>query len=261
MSGLILVIIGALVLAYFLFRKKPAAVIPASEIPELEPVLQQHVAYFRALEVSEKERFKTHVRKFLAYVRVHGVDTTVSNEEKILVAAGAVIPIFGFKDWHYYNLKDVLLYSDTFNAQSFETSGEHRNTLGMVGDGTLSQMMLLSKASVYAGFDNTSDKNNTVIHEFVHLLDKADGAADGVPEALLDKQYVLPWLNLIHQNIRQITEHHSDINPYAATNQAEFFAVASEYFFEQPEIFRQKHPELYELMEKMFLQDPPAHHN
>jgi Mlc titration factor MtfA (ptsG expression regulator) len=73
---------------------------------------------------------------------------------------------------------------------------------------------------------------------------------------LLDKKYTLPWLNLVADEIKSIKEGHSDINVYGTTNKAEFFAVAAEYFFEQPDRFRQHHPGLYTMMTKIFQQQP-----
>lgn len=104
------------------------------------------------------------------------------------------------------------------------------------------------------GFLNNTTNNNTAIHEFVHLIDKTDGETDGIPEFMIDKAYTLPWLNLMHQNIENILQENSDINPYGATNKAEFFAVVSEYFFKQPELLKEKHPELFEMLVKIFRQ-------
>ena len=115
--------------------------------------------------------------------------------------------------------------------------------------------MILSKPSLQHGFQNETDKKNTAIHEFVHLIDKADGAVDGVPELLLAKQYTLPWMDLIKKKIDEIYANMSDINPYGATNKTEFFAVISEYFFERPKLLKTKHPELYKMLEKIFKTD------
>jgi Mlc titration factor MtfA (ptsG expression regulator) len=93
------------------------------------------------------------------------------------------------------------------------------------------------------------------IHEFVHLLDKADGEIDGIPEALLKHDYVGPWLIEIKKEMKRIEKHHSDINPYALTNNAEFLAVVSEYFFDNPEKFKHRHPELYRLLSTIFNQE------
>jgi MtfA peptidase len=256
MEGLIIFIISASILAFLLFRKKKTDLSNIMLPENYKEILQKYVAYYKALPVEKKSLFEEEVKLFLSYVRVHGVKNDVTDTDRLLVAASAVIPIFGFPEWHYYNLRDVLLYNDTFNADTFATEGNDRNVLGMVGSGTMSQMMILSKDALYQGFQNTSDKNNTSIHEFVHLIDKADGSADGVPETLMSKQYVIPWLKMIHKDIKEIVQHSSDINPYGATNEAEFFAVASEYFFERPDLFQQKHPELFSAMEKIFRQEP-----
>ncbi|MEI9935363.1 MAG: M90 family metallopeptidase [Ferruginibacter sp.] len=124
---------------------------------------------------------------------------------------------------------------------------------GMVGDGALHRQMILSQPSVRSSFQHPQDGHNTVIHEFVHLIDKADGATDGIPEYLLSRPYVLPWINQIHQTIKEMNDKgHSVINFYGATNDAEFFAVVSEYFFERPAELKTHHPELYNLLEQMF---------
>jgi len=219
-------------------------------------ILNRYVAFYRALDAAEKLRFEEKISDFLGYVRIHGVGIDVNETDKILVASSAVIPIFGFPEWRYYNLSDVLLYEDAFNEKNYSAKEGDRNILGMVGDGPMQRVMILSKPALYLGFENTSDKGNVGIHEFVHLIDKEDGSVDGIPEALLDKQYTIPWLNHIREEIGEILEGDSDINIYGATNTSEFFAVASEYFFERPDLFRQKHPELYQMMVKAFRQEP-----
>ena len=98
-------------------------------------------------------------------------------------------------------------------------------------------------------------KKNTAIHEFVHLIDKTDGSIDGIPELLLEKQYTIPWIDLINKKIDEIYKNKSDINPYGGTNKAEFFSVISEYFFERPKLLSKKHPELYNLLEQIFKQE------
>jgi len=180
------------------------------------------------------------------------VDTEIVELDKLMVASAAIIPIFYFKQWKYHNLQEVLLYSDAINMD-FETTGEaDRNIQGMVGTGSFEGKMLLSKHALQQGFYNKTDKSNTAIHEFVHLLDKSDGDTDGIPHVLLNKQYVLPWINLAYEQMQQIIKGRSDINPYATMNKAEFFAVAAEYFFERPALLKDKHPQLYDILKEMF---------
>jgi Mlc titration factor MtfA (ptsG expression regulator) len=193
--------------------------------------------------------------EFMEECRITGVDLELTDEDRILVAASAVIPIFGFPEWKYKNLKEVLVYPGSFN-ENYETAGTDRNIGGMVGWGPMNRTMILSKASLHQGFENEHGKSNVGIHEFVHLIDKSDGTIDGIPEVLMQHQYTIPWLKMIHDEMKRIHQGKSDINPYGATSEAEFFSVVSEYFFNQPHLLAKKHPKLYKMLEEVFNQDP-----
>ncbi len=254
MAPIIVLIMLALLIVFFIFYKRPKKKI---HLPKnYQELLSQHVAFYRRLNEENKTRFDEKMKEFLSYVHIEGINTNVDDLEKLLVASSAVIPIFGFSGWKYYNLNNVLLYPETFNREEFLASGYEKNTLGMVGSGAMQQMMILSKPALHFGFDNETGKENTGIHEFVHLLDKEDGYVDGLPEALLKPKDSVPWLELINKNIEAIIAGYSDINIYGATNRAEFFAVASEYFFNSPHLFKENHAELYEIMAKIFNQKP-----
>ncbi|MEO5681734.1 MAG: M90 family metallopeptidase [Chitinophagaceae bacterium] len=243
---LLIVIAGTI---YTSLRKKPPLLQPGIETER--QLLQQHVPFYQALAPAEKERFETALQKFLQTVRITGVQTKVEDMDMVFIAAAAIIPIFAFEGWEYRNIHEVLLYPDSFD-QEYRTTGNGRDTLGMVGTGPMQNVMILSKHDVREGFLNNTGKSNTAIHEFVHLVDKTDGDTDGLPEALLPHRYALPWLQRMHQEIQQIKSGDSDIHPYAATNEAEFLAVAAEYFFERPKLMQQKHPALYELLQQIF---------
>lgn len=214
--------------------------------------LEENVLFYKRLDAEEKDQFETDVKDFLLHVTVTGIDTTVADTDKLLIASAAVIPIFYFKQWKYQNLREVLVYSDAINM-NFESSGNtNRDILGMVGAGSFEGKMLLSKHALQQGFKNQTDKSNTAIHEFIHLIDKSDGDMDGIPGVLLDKLYVIPWINMIHEQMQQIAKNKSDISPYATMNKAEFFAVVAEYFFERPALLEEKHPRLYAMLSEMF---------
>ena len=247
-------------IAYFIFRhfKRPTWVKPSGEFPQnWRAVLAQKVNYYNHLTAEEKTQFEYRVQEFLLNCKVTGIDVEVNITDKLLVASSAIIPIFRFPEWRYTNLNEVLLYPSMFN-EKLETSGDDRRIMGMVGTGYMEGKMILSKPALHHGFSNASDKKNTAIHEFVHLIDKMDGTIDGIPSMLLENQYAIPWLNLINRKIGEIYDKESDINPYGGTNEQEFFAVASEYFFERPKLLQQKHPELYKLLEEIFWQNLSA---
>lgn len=207
------------------------------------------------LSAAEKLRFEESVLLFFDKVSITGIDTDLNDTDKLLVAASAVIPLFGFPGWRYRNLREVLLYAGPFN-QDYETEqGKARNILGMVGSGSMNHMMILSKPALHQGFEEQRSLHHVGIHEFVHLLDKADGSTDGHPEALLPPPLLSPWVKLMHREIAAIKAGRSDINVYGSTNEAEFFSVVSEYFFQQPERLEKKHPALFDMLEKIFRQD------
>lgn len=252
--ALVLVALALLVIFYLLRKPKSDHPLPDAAIKGLPELLESAIPYYRALNVTEKKRFESLVTAFLDQVSIEGVGTEITDTDRLLVAASGVIPIFGFSDWRYRNLTNVVLYPDTFD-QDFQFEGAERSILGMVGSGYMNGQMVLSRTALQKGFSASAGKENVGIHEFVHLIDKSDGATDGTPELLLKHEYAAPWLKMIHQEMQNIEKGKSDINPYAITNEAEFFAVASEYFFEKPEQFKHKHPELYAQMSEMFMQD------
>ncbi len=216
-------------------------------------LLQQYVSFYNQLDEKKKGAFEERMAKFLTGVRITGINTDVERLDKLLIAASAIIPIFNFPDWEYMNLNEVLLYPGAFD-EMFNQEGDERTRAGVVGDGPYQNIMILSKHDLRLGFMNSDSKQNTGIHEFVHLIDKTDGAVDGIPETLIGKEYTLPWLHLMQQNIQRIREDQSDINPYGSANQAEFFAVVSEYFFQRPDLLQENHPELFELLTQIFRQ-------
>jgi Mlc titration factor MtfA (ptsG expression regulator) len=251
------ILIGFIVFAlgaYFFLKNNKGKTANSVSIAGYRSILAQHIQFYQQLDEAGKQVFEQKINAFLSGITIEGVGTVVDDADRVMIASSAVIPIFGFKDWRYQNLTNVILYPDTFDSE-FQFEGENRSILGMVGTGYMNGQMILSRAALVKGFSKSAGRENTAIHEFVHLLDKSDGATDGVPENLLAHDYVLPWLKMIHQEINKIEEGKSDINPYAITNEAEFFAVAAEYFFQKPDELKHKHPELYEMLSTIFMQD------
>ena len=256
MTILIIIILSTCVIYFFYRQNHRQGAATNEKLPDtLKTILNAQVQYYHKLDKNDKERFENQVNDFLKYVRIEGVGTTITDIDRALIASSGVIPIFGFPGWKYNNLTNVILYPDTFD-QEFQFEGENRNILGMVGSGYMNGQMLLSRAALLKGFSGSSGKGNAAIHEFVHLLDKSDGETDGVPENLLEHQYTVPWLKMMHQEMHRIEAGKSDIDPYATTNEAEFLAVAAEYFFEKPDQLKHKHPDIYRLLSQIFAQDP-----
>ena len=209
------------------------------------------IGFFNVLSEEDKHIFYERVDYFLRTTKISAEKgAIITDRDKVLLAASAIIPLFHFSQWAYENLTEVIIYPDTFN-EKFSTTEADKNILGMVGDGALNHKMLISLHSLRAGFEKNSS-GNTAIHEFVHLIDKADGLVDGVPEYLIPRTLIEPWLKEMHETIREIKNGESDIRAYASTNEAEFLAVVSEYFFKKPNLLKKEHPELYNLLDKIY---------
>jgi len=246
----LLITVGILILSFISYLSKRRKV-SDNKSALYRSLLEKEVFFYQHLNDKQKDRFLKAVLAFLERTHIEGVGTRVEDIDRILIAASAIIPIFAFDGWHYPHLSNVILYPETFN-EAFQYQGNRRNTLGMVGDGFMNGQMILSKKALRAGFSKQKQQSNTAIHEFVHLLDKSDGSIDGVPELLLGKANISPWIHLIHHEMRAIEQGKSDIDPYASTNTAEFFAVAAEYFFTDPKHLQVRHPQLFAMLNQIF---------
>ncbi len=224
---------------------------------EWRKILNERVIYYRNLEPEKKKEFEERVKRFIAEKKIYGVGVKVTDTDKLLVASAAVIPLFAFPYYTYPNVREVALYPGSFD-EKFNTDDKagQRNILGMIGDGFLNGVVVLSKPDLHAAFDGKRHRRNVGIHEFVHLIDKMDGAVDGVPEILFTHSYSLPWISQIKKEMEKIKKGRSDIDPYALTNNAEFLAVVSEYFFDNPEKMKSRHPKLYKLLTEIYKQQP-----
>ena len=252
---LTLVVTCSLVWGIYYIQNQPKWKNPTKPFPnEFRVILNTKVVFYTNLTRKDKIAFEYKIQEFLLNHRITGIECDLTIEDNLLVAASAVIPIFKIPNWNYSNLYDVFIYPDHFNF-NHEIKGDNRTILGMVGTGNMEGKMILSIKALKHGFKNEADKNNTAIHEFVHLIDKLDGTIDGIPNVLLDKQYTLPWIDLMERKINEINENNSDIKRYGGTSKIEFFAVASEYFFERPKLMSKKHPQLYNYLENIFKHD------
>jgi len=255
----ILVAIGALAAysCYGIFTKKFADRKKLEKIPFPEKwraILEQDVHYYRQLSKERKALFETELQIFLHETRVTGIKCEVDDRTLVLAACAAEIPVFSFPEWEYDNLGEILIYPNAF-TKDFRLEGEGRNVWGMVGTGFMEGLMILAKPALISGFQNPHDKMNVGIHEFAHLLDAADGHYDGVPKAFLEHKYLGAWSEVMKYEINRIKKGKSKMNAYGGTSDVEFFAVATEYFFENPAAMEQEKPELYALMKQIFRQD------
>lgn len=245
-------VVLAIIVLIILFVYKPKRVEIIALPENYKQLLNDYVKFYWQLDEENKSKFEDRLQRFLSGVRITGANAEVEDLDRVLIAAGAIIPVFYIPDWEYINLHEVLVYPGNFN-RDFDQHGAERSISGMVGTGALQNSMILSKWELRQGFINRRENRNTALHEFIHLIDKMDGTMDGVPELLLPRRYIAQWQQLMEFTMQEIRRGQSDIDAYAATGASECFAVVAEYFFEQPELFRQIHPQLNEMMERVFV--------
>jgi len=242
-----------------LFNKIKATLFPIETIPvemstESRAFLTSLVSFYRDLSDQDKRRFEYRCLAFIHVTEFIGHNVDVTEQDKLLIASGSVILAWGFDQWYYVKVNTVFLVDRAFNEHGEFNKQDSRIT-GLVGTHHLKGKMILSQAALHQGFSHDNDKRNVAIHEFAHLIDMADGDIDGLPSHISKQSFALPWLGMVRDGINAINNNTSDIRDYGATNSAEFFAVISEYFFEDPKRLKRKHPDLYQALEDFYKQN------
>jgi hypothetical protein len=213
--------------------------------------LAGHVRYYRDLPDTERLRFEQNVTFFLSENRITGIGTEANDEIRLLVAASAVMLIFGHDDWEYPRLPEILLYPGTFDEEyNYEPGAPKRMLAGQV---VPHNAIILSVDQLEMAFKEPAEAYHVALHEFAHTLDLSDGAADGIPGDL-DAALMKQWYELMKDELAKVRQHRSVLNPYAGKDTSELFAVAVEHFFQRPEELRSRHPELYKALSSFFNQ-------
>jgi Mlc titration factor MtfA (ptsG expression regulator) len=227
-----------------------------------EEILQQHVRFYQLLNDNDRRELKSYVRWFIASKQFEGCEGLIITDDiRVSVAAQACLLLLHRDTPCYERLHVIRIYpSDEFPVSS-------RSSL--VGECWQIGVILLAWDSVRAGAANPSDGDNVVLHEFAHLLDYEDGHSDGIP--LLARGITsteassarASWLKVLSREFEDFclnlkTGKETVMDEYGATNPSEFFAVATECFFEKSSHVRDKHPNLYAALKEFYKQDPAA---
>jgi MtfA peptidase len=227
-------------------------------------VIKKNVPIYNRLPQADQEELQGHIQIFLDEKYFEGCGGLELTEEiKVTIAAQACLLLLHRETNYYPRLITILVYPHAYVAKSLEPIGGGVVLEGetvRLGEAWKSGVAVLSWDDVSRGASDLHDGHNVVLHEFAHLLDHEDGSADGAPILEHRSQYVT-WARVLsdeYDQLRRDTElGHTDVlDQYGATNPAEFFAVATECFFEKPIQLRRKHPQLYEELKRYYRQDP-----
>jgi MtfA peptidase len=182
---------------------------------------------------------------------------------QVVIAAHACLLVLEHPGDPYPGLRNILVYPGTFRPRRFSwtpsADAEHQEDPAL-GESWKQGVVILAWDSADAGARDPTDGQNVVLHEFAHQLDVAHSGFDGTPR-LPGAAALASWTSMLEVNFdRLLTEVMAGqpgmLDPYGATDRAEFFAVATESFFERPTELRAERPELYEAMRQYYGQDP-----
>jgi len=201
---------------------------------------------------------------FLRDVPIEGcAGLEVTDEVRVTIAAQACLLLLHMPYPKYTRVRRVLVYPSAFVPKTVESlsSGQVvRPDVPLRGQAWTSGVVVLGWDAVERDTRVATDGENVVLHEFAHMLDAEDGSMDGIPVVESASAY-RAWARVLSTKFAEFLQRVESgdlttLNPYGAENRAEFFAVATEAFFEKPVKLREAQPELYALLVDFFKLDP-----
>jgi Mlc titration factor MtfA (ptsG expression regulator) len=217
-------------------------------------ILNAQVPFYRRLADAERTRFLQHLKTFVwekHFIGVAGMEIT--DEVRVVIAACAVRLILHLGISYYDRLTEIIVYPYVYSHRD-----DKRAILGEAQDwGTV----VLSWPAVLQGLADPRDGHDTALHEFAHVLDRATGMFDGTPKLRSSEDY-RPWAQIMSRHylrLRRGVSAESDVlRPYGAVSEAEFFAVATEVYFEKPHQLKKHLPDLYAELQAFYGGDPAS---
>ncbi|MBS1151945.1 MAG: hypothetical protein H6Q89_3643 [Myxococcaceae bacterium] len=220
---------------------------------EWEPIVERRLPFAAKLPADERARFLLHLKVFALDKDWFGAAGLVITDEMKVAISGAAARLSRNLSLNLYDeLRTIVVYPSHY---------QHPDRDGTVvyGEAHRWGQVVLSWDAVVSGLVNATDGHHTALHEFAHVLDSSDGAFDGTPE-LHDHRDYHAWAKVFSQRYFALkaSPNTNVLRPYGATNEAEFFAVATEAFFEKPRQLKLKAPDLYQELVRYYRVDPSA---
>ena len=248
----------------WLFKGTRRRKLLAEPIPDAwREFVERNVGIFRLLPEEKQQRLLAASRVIALerhWVGCRGLEVT--DEIRATIAAQASILLLGVEGYYFDRLPAILIYPETFVRPHSADEITVDEDAGALGESWQGGNIVLSWKSALAGGRDPHDGHNVVLHEFAHHLDSLDGEAGGHPPQP-SQAAAQRWERVIrseYDRLVQAVEDHEPtlLDPYGAENEAEFFAVATETFFERPAPMRGGHPALYEILKDFYEVDPAA---
>ncbi len=265
----VVVVLGALLIGFIAssdWRKaRRRARLRAQPFPDAwRQILKRRMPYFRALPAGLQLQLKKHIQVFLAEKKFIGCDGLQINDDmRVTIAAQACLLLLNRHTDYYPKLRQILVYPSAFVVDKKQTDHaglETQQRRVLSGESWEQGQVILSWQDTLEDARIPDDGRNVVIHEFAHQLDQENGPANGAPVLSRSEHYSC-WSKVLGEEFSRLqwqAQHGqaSLFNPYGATNPAEFFAVVSEVFFEQPQAMAETYPALYQQLSRFYRLDP-----
>jgi Mlc titration factor MtfA (ptsG expression regulator) len=220
-------------------------------------ILSSRFALYQHLPQDIRAQLHGHIHIFLYEKNFVGYQGIVINDTiRVVVAAQACVLLLNRKTNYYPHLTNILIYPNVFNHK---TNNGQPQPHGRLGESWHRGPIVLSWLHSEQGAANSKDGQNVIMHEFAHQLDQENGPSDGLP--ILQHNNIKQWSQVLGKEFKALKlklkfRKKSFLDKYGATNPAEFFAVITEHFFEQPKVMRKKQPRLYHELKKYYQVDP-----
>lgn len=210
--------------------------------------LQEEAPFYAQLSPQQQFKLQRHILAFVdekVFIGAQGFEITPRVQVVIAAAAGRLV--LGLNMSFYDRLTEIVVYAGDYT---------HADKDGIVmGEAHTWGTVVLSWDAVQRGLQNPDDGHDTALHEFAHVLDVAGGSFDGTPRLRADEHYRV-WGEVMSEHFLRLRKRgphrRALLRQYGATNEAEFFAVATEAFFEKPEQMQDKAPQLFEELSRFY---------
>ncbi len=215
-------------------------------------ILARHVPFVERIPDDRRAKFERDLIVFeheKTFVGARGFE--VDEEVRVVVSAAAVRLVLYLDIEVFDRVREIVIYPAAYRHPELDGA-----VLGQVSHWNV---VVLSWEDVLAGLQNPYDGRDTATHEFAHVLDRESGAFNGTPTLRAREDYE-PWGRILSEHYLKLRAgrrgHRPLLSNYAATNEAEFFAVATEVFFERPAVMKRRAPDLYEELHRFYGFDP-----
>ncbi|MFO1077607.1 MAG: M90 family metallopeptidase [Planctomycetota bacterium] len=244
------------------FRHRARAGLLAAPFPPAWLPLVEPLPFYRALDARGQQRIRDDLRVLVAEKAWEGCGGLVLTDEiRVTIAATASLLLLDIEHDYYPQVRTILVYPRAWRKPAeMDAFGNVREASANLGEAWSSGQVVLAWDAAQRGVRDPHDGHNVVLHEFAHQLDLLDGAANGAPP-LRGNDYCRQWQTTMAAEFATLQRAAAGgratlLDAYGATNPAEFFAVATECFFERSRRLAERHPQLYEVLRAFSGQDP-----